>query len=274
MKPLAKKGNSMPLDIQKEVEELRQLYKEDPRQESFNLLLLGEYGTGKTFLLRTARKPIHIDSFDPGGTKGLRDYITRGDIIVDTRFERDDPADPRAFAEWYPIFLDRIKSGYFSHFGTYCLDSSTSWNLSILGYYLKRKGGVTTLPNYKDHYHYQMLDIRTYVKKMLDLPCDTVLTGHLELKQEGEGGKMRYVYATTGKGTFIIPSLFDEIWVASTKETSKGVDYRLLTENDGLFSARSRLKADGLLDTYEEPDLKKILAKAGMPNQDKEPLKW
>ena len=263
----------MPLDIQKEIEELRQLYREDPRQGTFNLLLLGKYGTGKTFLLRTARKPVHIDSFDPGGTKGLRKYIEAGDIIVDTRWEREDPMDPSVFAAWYPTFNARRESGYFDQFGTYCLDSSTTWAQAILGAYLKKKGGVTSVPNYKEHYHYQMLDVRAYVKKMLDLPCDSILMGHLELKQEGEGGKIEYTYATTGKGTFIIPTLFDEVWVASTKETSTGVDYRLLTENDGLYSARSRLKADGLLDTYEVPDIKAILAKAGLSPADKEPLR-
>ena len=259
----------MPLDIQKEIDELRKLYKEDPRQKTFNLLLLGKYGTGKTFLLRTARKPVFIDSFDPGGTKCLRKEIEAGDILVDTRWEGDDPMNPRAFAEWYPTFNERVKSGFFESFGTYCLDSSTTWTMSILSAYLKKKGGVTAVPNYKDHYHYQMLDVRAYVKKMLDLPCDTILTGHLELKQEGDSGRMEFAYATTGKGSYIIPTLFDEVWVASTKETSKGVDYRLLTENDGLYSARSRLKAGGLLETYETPDIKKILAKAGLATDDK-----
>lgn len=263
----------MPLDIQKEINELRQLYKEDPRQQTFNLLLLGKYGTGKTFLLRTARKPVFIDSFDPGGTKGLRKWIESGDIVVDTRWEREDPMNPSTFSAWYPTFNARREAGFFDGFGTYCLDSSTTWAQAILGAYLKKKGGVTAPPNYKDHYHYQMLDIRAYVKKILDLPCDSIITGHLELKQEGEGGRMEYTYATTGKGTFIIPTLFDEVWVASTKETSKGVEYRLLTENDGLYSARSRLKADGLLATYEEADIKKILAKAGIPTDDKEPLR-
>ena len=214
----------MSIDTQNEIATLRQLYREDPRQSSFNLLLLGEYGRGKTFILRTARKPVFIDSFDPGGSKCLRKYIEKGDIIVDTRWEREDPMNPTAFA------------------------------------------------TYKDHYHYQMLDIRTYVKKMLDLPCDSILTGHLELKQEGDSGSMKYIYATTGKGTYTIPTFFDEIWVASTKETSKGIEYNVLTESEGMYSARSRLREDGLLETREKPDIKHILAKAGMSTEDKEPL--
>lgn len=263
----------MPLDIKKEIEEVRQAYASDPRQQTFNLLLLGEYGTGKTFMLRTARKPIHVDSFDPGGTKCLRELISKGDIVADTRYEREDPNDPTGFATWYPKFNERNKSGYFDQFATYCLDSSTTWAGAILGAYLKKKGGATSLPDYKNHYHYQMFDVRSYIRKMLDLPCDFILTGHLELKQEGEGtGRMKYVYATTGKGTFLIPSLFDEIYVATTKETSKGTEYQLLTENVGLYSARSRLSAGGKLSTYEKPDIKEILKKSGLPTDDKPAL--
>jgi hypothetical protein len=237
------------------------------------MLLLGEYGTGKTFLVRTARKPVHIDSFDPGGTKNLRKWIDQGDIIVDSRYESEDPADPTAFKLWYPIFNDRRESGYFNRFATYVLDGGTQWNDAILGAYLKKTGSTNAPPDYKKHYHFQKFDIRTYIKRMLDLPCDFIFTGHLELKQEGEGsGPLKYVYATTGKGTFIIPSLFDEIYVATTKETSSGVEYQLLTQNVGKYSARSRLAAEGLFETYEEPDIKKLLAKAGLPTEDKEPL--
>lgn len=263
----------MPLDPVKEIEELRQMYKEDPRQETFNILLLGEYGTGKTYIGRTARKPVHIDSWDPGGTKGLREWIEKGDIVVDTRYESEDPSDPSQYVLWYKTFNERLEAGYFKRFATYMLDGGTQWTDAILSAYLKKKGGFSAIPTYKDHYHYQKLDLKTYIKKMLDLPCDFILTGHLELKQEGEGsGPMKYVYATTGKGAYIIPSLFDEVYVALTKETSTGVKYQLLTENIGRYSARSRLKAGGKLDTYEEPDIKKLLSKAGLSTADKEPV--
>ena len=58
------------LDARKQAAELAEKYKNDRKQRSFNLLLLGEMGSGKTFLIRTARKPVHIDSFDPVGVRG------------------------------------------------------------------------------------------------------------------------------------------------------------------------------------------------------------
>lgn len=73
------------LKIRAEAEKLATMYKEDPRQNSFTALVTGNLGSGKSFLLRTARKPVHIDSFDPGGTLGLKDYIAKGEIIPDVR---------------------------------------------------------------------------------------------------------------------------------------------------------------------------------------------
>uniref|UniRef100_A0A6M3JC86 Putative ATPase domain containing protein n=1 Tax=viral metagenome TaxID=1070528 RepID=A0A6M3JC86_9ZZZZ len=260
----------MPLDIKKEAEDLIQLYQHDETQDKFNLLLTGEHGTGKTFLLRTARKPVHIDSFDPGGTKCLRDYIAAGDIIADTRYEREDPTDPTVYKLWYPKFKERIEAGYFDQMGTYCLDSSTSWSMAILAAFMKKSGvDMSTVPDYKKHYHFQKFDLRTYIRKMLSLPCDVILTGHLQQYEDKMQGKLKYRYLTTGDGSIIIPTLFDEFYVATTVETSEGVSYKILTERTGPYEARSRLKKGGVLDTYEEPNIKNILRKAKMDTSDK-----
>jgi len=74
---------------------------------------------------------------------------------------------------------------------------------------------------------------------------------------------------TTGKGAIIIPTLFDEVYVMDPKKTSDGVKYRVLTQNTGTYTARSRLAKGGLLSMYEEPDIKGILRKAGMDVSDK-----
>src|SRR4030042_964756 len=90
----------MAYDAQQELQKVRDYYKGDPLQKRFSALITGETNAGKTYILRTARKPIHIDSFDPGGTKCLRDLIVSGDVVADTRWEDDDPYSPKAFAEW------------------------------------------------------------------------------------------------------------------------------------------------------------------------------
>lgn len=267
------KPNKAFLKAQQTARELAEKYKKDKKQETFNLLLLGEMGSGKTFLVRTARKPIHIDSFDPGGTKGLEDYIKKGDIIVDSRYESEKPLKPFAFNEWKSVMDTRVREGYFDFIGTYMLDSSTSWSKAIMNSVLKKAGIAGSAPRFTKDYTPQKTAIENSIYECLDLPCDFILTGHLEpFKDESDGGKVRFRYMTTGKGALVIPTLFDEIWVCDPRDTSQGVEYRVLTQNTGTVTCRSRLAKKGLLEQYEKPDIKAILKKAGKDYADKERL--
>jgi len=255
--------------IKEEFEKLRQMYDEDPKQQSFNALVLGEMGSGKTFLLRTARLPVHIDSFDPGGSKCLRDEIKDNKVVVDTRYESEDRLNPSMYQIWKTEFMRRKAMGYFEAIGTYCLDSSTRWAEAIMNRILQKAGIAGEPPRFTKDYSPQKIEIQNMLNLCLDLPCDFVLTGHMEQVKDEIDGKVRYRYMTTGKGSIIIPTLFDEVWVMEPKETSQGVQYRILTANTGTYTARSRLSKAGLLDTYEEPNIKKILSKVGLSAEDK-----
>jgi|SRR6056297_1404814 len=255
-----------------EFERLRKAYAEDPRQSSFNVLLLGESGVGKTFMLRTARKPVHIDSFDPGGTKGLRPWIEKGEVLVDTKYEGEDPTKPFAYSEWKKDFKSRVDSGYFNHIGTYVIDSATSWAESIMNYILKQANIAGKAPRFTHDYVPQKMEIRNRLRECLDLPCDFVLIGHHEIMEDvdEEGRKtLRFKFMTTGKGVVTIPLLFDEIYSLVNKRNSTGVTRDLIIQNDGIHTARSRLAKDGKLNPREEPDFKKLLKKAGEKGEDK-----
>jgi hypothetical protein len=259
----------MPINVKAEAEKLRTMYLEDPRQSSFNALLLGETGTGKSYILRTARMPALVDSFDQGGTKCLRPEIESGKVLADTRYEAEDPKKPFAFTLWNDVFKQRLRDDFFSNLGTYMLDSSTSWSEAIMNSILKKAGIAGEPPRWAHDYDPQKIIIRNHLNVLLNLPCDFILTGHLEADKDEATGKIRMRYMIVGKGTVLFPLKFDEIYVMDPKETSKGTEYRLLTQTTGHHLAASRLGRGGIFDMYEKPNIKALLKKAGLPHQDK-----
>lgn len=257
------------MDIKVEIEKLQKMYAEDPRQKSFNLLLCGELGSGKTYIFRTCRLPVHVDSFDPGGTKCLKPEIDAGKIVVDSRYESEDPSDPKMFQLWKDKTRWRIREGYFANFGTYCIDSATSWQEAIMNWRLKSEGMAGKPPRFTKDYTPQKAEIRNMIRLLIDLPCDFIITGHLETIRDESSARVIYRWLTTGKGQIILPTLFDEVYVLDPKDSAEGPVYRMLTRSTGTFLARSRLGRGGVLDVHEKPDIKALLKKAGLSTEDK-----
>ncbi len=261
--------NQPTLDVKAEVEKLQIMYNDNPRSDTLNTLVLGESGTGKSFLLQTARFPIHLDSFDPGGTTNLRNLIKEGKLIPDTRWEEENPEAPNAFRDWEKVMKERIRGGYFDHFGTYCLDSSSTWTDAIMNNILQKEGQAGKPPRWAHDYVPQKVKIQNWIKVLMKLPCNFILTGHLEGSKDEVSGQLSYRYMVTGKAAVTIPLLFDEIYVMDPKQTASGVEYRILTQSTGKHLARSRLAKKGLLKMYEKPDIKAMLKKCGFPANDK-----
>jgi len=270
------------LDIKLEMEKIREMYDSDPRSQSYNALIYGGTGSGKTSLLRTCRLPLHLDSFDPGGSKVLQgeailndkkypDEMARGNIMVDARYESEDPDNPTMAEAWDKEFHRRKKMGYFDLLGTYAIDSITTWSQTILYSVMKKAGRKGGQP-FQNDWLPQMTIIENAVRQIISLPCDVVFIGHDDSDKDEATGRMFISLMITGKLKRRVPLMFDEVYYAMTKETSKGVEYQLLTKKTGMYQARSRLANKGQLEMYEKADIKNILKKAGRSTEDKPSL--
>ena len=269
----------MAYDPLKELKRVTDYYNGDPLQKRFSALVTGETGAGKTFLLSTARFPIHIDSFDPGGSLCLRPWIRckdnpTGQIVVDTSFEDEDPFKPKAYAAWKKSTEIRLQTGYFETFGTYCIDSLSTLADAVINDVMGSRSGEVPMRN-KD-YNPQKVAIVNYIRKLMNLPCDFIITGHLRRnddiisidKSSGIINKStEYRLHVTGQAVITIPLLFTEIYVIKGKGNPPRRE--MLTDSLGEYIARSRLKTNGKLEAMEKPDIKTLLKKAGFSHEDK-----
>jgi len=276
----------MPYDPQKELKRVVDYYNQDPMQERFSAIISGDSGAGKTFLLKTARFPIHIDSFDPGGTKSIAELIRNknnpnGQIIADTSYEIEDPYEPTAYDRWKKDVEVRLQIGYFDMFGTYVLDSLSTFGAAVMNYIMKNaKGGSRAgeVPMHRRDYNPQKTEIVNRIKKLMSLKCDFFLMAHLNesedtigMTKEGLPIKTeKYRLKITGDAIVTIPLQFDELYVLLGKGSP--VKRELILDSQGKYIARSRLNREGKLSHSEEPNIKKLLKKAGLKWEDKEPL--
>lgn len=257
------------LDIATEFSAIQARYKSDPRQSTFNALLLGNGGTGKTYSIRTARKPVLLHSFDPGGSKSLRVEVEKGEVTVDSRFETEIRQTPTAYNMWEQEFHRLKNGGVFSQIGTYCVDSLTTFSDAVIYELLKRSGRPGGQLQKQDWGTF-LNNMKDVISTILNIPCDVIVTGHLTLSQDEATGKTQAGLLIGGQSKDRLPLLFDELYIATAKEGAKNVEYKFLTANTGYYTARTRIGSGGKFDLYEEPNWKNLLKKAGLSTEDKQ----
>jgi len=261
------------LKIREYFEETRAKYAEGDSQYA-NMSITGDYGTGKTSLFATCPRPVLIDSFDPGGTKTrvLQPLIDSGDIIVE-RFEDDDWKKPSAYRAWDKRFQERRRSGIFAHLGTYGMDSATNWVLFLMHHLLtlglSNTGNHAGAAPYQSDYLYQQLNAGNIMRKdIMPLPCHTIVTSHIHLEKDSLTGKIEAGLLMWGKLAELFPLAFDEKYFMIVNKKASGVEHKLLTKNNSYYKAETRMGGD-LFETFEPPDIRALLKKAGKSYEDK-----
>ena len=263
-------NSDIQLNLQKEQAALAKMYEENPATEKLHAIVIGEKGAGKTSLALTCPTPVHIDSFDPGGTDSVREGIKAGKIFVDTRFEKEDSNNPTAYALWEEEFKRRQREGYFHGLGTYILDGSTLFGDCMMNQILKKEKQLRAGMNSKSDRAKQGMQIQdwgTYLDTFAQLaralalmPCHAILMGHIDRDMDEVQRAMIKGLMLPGKSSEKVPIIFPEFYVLQVKEGK----HVLLTQNDGEFRATTRLGRGGRLDKYEPADISALLRKVGV----------
>lgn len=257
---------------------MKTTYEEDvSNQKNFNALVYGHVGSGKTTLISTGRKPILIHSFDSHGTKtrALKPLIDSGDLLI-KRFEREDMKAPSLAREWQDHFNELYSSGFFEAIGTYAIDSLTGLYPALMNgvmksstAYRQKDGWIPTM----NAYGAIQPILRDLVQKVLELPCDVIITCHPTITKDEITGERETGLMIPGGMAGIIPTMFMEKWVMRTikQGINQEAKFALQVHSDGTYNAETRIGGD-LLQIFEEPNIKDLLKKVGLNAEDKPSL--
>lgn len=250
-----------------------------PPTRRFICVIYGNPKTGKSSAAATARRPILWHSFDPGGAESekvwphvaLKPEDLGGEkyILLNNSFEQEDPMNPSAMLKWAAEFQRLKENKLFDLFGTYVLDSLTMMVEANMNQLLKVKG--RELPKSKgwddNDYADSSNKMKHVIGQMLSINCDIVIIGHPDTTTEELTKKTKSSLMLPGALKQTLPLRVSEYYITDVVNTQGKLTYRLRTKPDGVFDANSR-KAS-LLNEYEEPDLLKIMKKAGYETEHK-----
>lgn len=268
-----------PEELQSQFASLRSIYDDSGKKDTTHILLISPSGVGKTQLLETAPAPILIDSFDPGGAQHLREQIEKGRVIYDPRYEI---GGFQSYELWEKNFNERRRAGLFENLGTYVIDSGTMWAPTILAKIaeMRRVDGIgdptkkwkEDIYELQDYNRFQNIYLRL-VKQLTSLPCNFILTGHLDQAKDEALGRIFYSISTEGqKVKEKLQLLFSEVWYLELSEKNVAgkivKERKIKTEYSTLYPARTRIGRGKFLSS-EEPHIANLLKKAGYPWEDK-----
>jgi hypothetical protein len=104
-------------------------------------------------------------------------------------------------------------------------------------------------------------------RELITLPCHTITTCHYGRTKDSATKETFVSIMLPGQSAEQIPILFPEMYVLQRNREGKRT---LLTENDGVYRAGTRIGRGGLFDKYEKPDIRHLLKKAGKDYEDVE----
>lgn len=271
--PSSASSQEEPTKASKVISDLLEQYTASTMTQYLQFLIYGPSGSGKTYSLRTARKPLFVNSFDPGGSIALADLVEKGEAIVVTAYEKEDAEKPTAFAKWDSDFDRFESSGIFSQVGTYVIDSATTWGQAALNEVMKRAKRAGGVPQQNDWYP-QMVLMEAALRRIMSLPCDVVFICHDDILKDEILGRVIRSPMLTGKAKKRIPLLFSEIYYADVRRSSKGTEYIWQISKDSTNEARSRLRAGAVeqVGDLEPQDFQALMKKFGHSYEDLPPF--
>lgn len=212
---------------------------EEEKIPKLKVLVLGDYGTGKSHFASTFPEPIFLFDFDRG-----RITYSGKKVFVPDYFINQTP--PEQVFSLMEKDLDKLlnQNHEAGNFETIVVDSLTTLMKEAMSLALKKKPLPPDSPPIWN-VHYPL--VKVYVDKILDkirrLQTHVVVLAHVDYQRNDLTGEIIATPSVTGNLKTYIPAIFDEVYFSDVVQTKDQKSYVLLTSPSGFKRARSRLSS-------------------------------
>jgi hypothetical protein len=220
----------------------------DLRSEgNLKLLLYGDSGAGKTSFLAGMPGPVHVADFD-GKMLSAAEFLrhTNAAQLVNVSYENYSAmSGPRMAADQFNFDMGQAKKTKPFPYKTLCLDSLTTFNDASMQYLIKANPGVikrvstqgVQLPVLQD-FGMARIWFKAVIGELLSLPCNVVVTAHIQVEKDEATGRILRTPMMTGKLAKELPIYFGEVWRCYRDD--KG-EHWAQTQTDSQYTCRSQI---------------------------------
>uniref|UniRef100_A0A6M3II42 Putative ATPase domain containing protein n=1 Tax=viral metagenome TaxID=1070528 RepID=A0A6M3II42_9ZZZZ len=216
---------------------------------SYNVLIYGKNGTGKTIFGAGWPTPILLIDADKGivsiiASKRIPDsakneihVVSLSDISIDPGVQQ-----PVGFLTACAVLLSVEKEGHYDGIQpkTIVVDSLTTLSAYAMTHVqaiTQHTGKPPSLPDFGR----QMNELREFIKRGVALDVNFICIAHEQYQKDENSGRIWCLPLVTGKLAPELGLYFDEVYHAEATSIG-GVDkYQLITKASGLITAKSRL---------------------------------
>lgn len=236
------------------------------------ILLVGRTGSGKTAQIWSLPGKKFAYIFDPNSLSTLRGCDLDYELFLPDFLELDatlkgfnkgaksdrlaSKREPTVYVRWIEDINKRIETPFFGPYDWIIFDSLTFLVKAVMDRQLFINGRYGDIEELGD-YRVVGSKLSDVFSSIAGLPINVLATGHLSVFQDEKTKMIETQLQLPGKSRNVLPLLFTNIWLATSTDVDKGVQYQVRTqpESRGLKDIRSSIRG---LSTIEDVTIPKF----------------
>lgn len=212
------------------------------------VMVYGESGSGKTCLASGFPGPVHYSDFD-GKISSVIGFLSKNNPARLQEIEYDPFTDVtkakgvrpfKAFLERLTLLEKEVAAGKYK---TVVIDSMTTLSDALMENVMAEnpgiKGPVAGVPGMQ-HYLVLTFQFKQLIKRLLALPCNVVMLGHIKVDKDENTGRITYRPMLSGQLPEQVPILFEEVYRAFVETKEGKTTHYAQTRPQGGYVARTQ----------------------------------